>query len=203
MPAGQKTAVPPREVELKFQLRPDSEAILRADKIFGPAAQRVHQITTYHDTLANLLHAAGLTLRIRDENGQFVQWVKSRDAGVGLARPVVCGTPDIGKLAGVPGLASLAEKLTDRLEPVIVTDVWRTSRLHILPGGAEVEASLDIGSIVSGVLSEPICELELEIVRCRRRASGRDHRHHADRPSADERQPACQWWGAAPCARYA
>ena len=68
-------------------------------------------------------------------------------------------TPDIGKLAGVPELASIAEKIADRLQPVIVTDVWRTSRLHTLPGGAEAEASLDIGSIVSGALSEPICEL--------------------------------------------
>ncbi len=170
MPAGQETAVPPREVELKFQLGPDSEAILRADEIFGPAAQRVHQITTYHDTPDNLLRSAGLTLRIRAENGQFVQTVKSRDAGVGLASsrhewewPVVCGTPDIGKLAGVAALASIAEKLADRLQPVIVTDVWRTSRLHSLPGGAKAEASLDIGSVAAGGKSEPICELELEL----------------------------------------
>lgn len=97
---------------------------------------------------------------------RMTQNVKSRDAGVGLAScrnewewPVACGTPDIGKLAGVPELASIAEKIADRLQPVIVTDVWRTSRLHTLPGGAEAEASLDIGSIVSGALSEPICEL--------------------------------------------
>ena len=170
LPAVQETAVPPREVELKFQLGPDSEAILRADEIFGPAAQRVHQITTYHDTPDNLLRTAGLTLRIRAANGQFVQTVKSRDAGVGLASsrrewewPVVCGTPDIGKLAGVAALAGIAEKLADRLQPVIVTDVWRTSRLHTLPGGAAAEASLDIGSVASGARSEPICELELEL----------------------------------------
>ncbi len=96
---------------------------------------------------------------------RMTQTVKSRDAGVGLAScrnewewPVACGTPDIGKLAGVPELASIAEKIADRLQPVIVTDVWRTSRLHTLPGGAEAEASLDIGSIISGALSEPICE---------------------------------------------
>lgn len=170
LPAGPETAAPQREVELKFQLGPGSEAILRADAIFGPAAQRVHQITTYHDTPDSLLRTVGLTLRIRAANGQFVQTVKSRDAGVGLASsrhewewPVVCGTPDIGKLAGVAELAGIAEKLADRLQPVIVTDIWRTSRLHTLPGGAAAEASLDIGSVASGARSEPICELELEL----------------------------------------
>ena len=148
MPAVQETTVPPREVELKLQLGPDSEAILRADAIFGPAARRVHLITTYHDTLYNL----------------------SRDTGVGLASsrhewewPVANSTPQIGKLAGVVELASIAEKLADRLEPVIVTDVWRTSRLHSLADGAAAEASLDIGHVAAGGKSEPICELELEL----------------------------------------
>jgi len=170
LPAVEEKIAPPREVELKFQLGPDSEAILRADEIFGPSAQRVHQITTYHDTPDTLLLRAGLTLRIRDENGHFVQTVKSRDAGVGLASdrhewewPVVSGTPDIGKLAGVPELATLAEKLADRLGPVIVTDTWRTRRLVALADGAGAEASLDIGSVAAGALSEPICELELEL----------------------------------------
>ncbi len=170
MPAGEKTKVPPCEVELKFQLGPGSAAILRADEIFGPAAQRVHQITTYHDTPDSLLLSAGLTLRIRAANGQFVQTVKSRDDGATLASrrhewewPVTSSTPDIAKLAGVAELAGIAEKLADRLEPVIVTDIWRTSRLHSLADGAAAEASLDIGHVAAGGKSEPICELELEL----------------------------------------
>ena len=112
LPAGQETTVPPREVELKFQLLPGSEAILRADDIFGPAAQRVHQITTYHDTPDNLLLAAGLTLRIRQETGSFVQTVKSRDDGMAHASSrdewewlVANGMPDVNHLAAVPQLA--------------------------------------------------------------------------------------------------
>ena len=75
----------PREIELKFQLMPGSEAILRADDIFGPAAQQGHQITTYHDTPDNLVFTSGLTLRIRQEKDSFLQAVKSRDDGIGLA----------------------------------------------------------------------------------------------------------------------
>ena len=134
LPARQETTVQPREVELKFQLLPGSEEILRADDVFGPAARRVHQITTYHDTPDGLLFSAGLTLRVRAANGQFVQTVKSRDDGMTLASsrhewewPVANSTPQIGKLAGVVELASIAEKLADRLEPVIVTDIWEKS----------------------------------------------------------------------------
>ena len=162
--------MPKLEVELKLRLMPGSEAILRADEVFGPAAQRVHQITTYHDTTESLLFASGLTLRIRQINGSFVQTVKSRDAGLGLASsrkewewPLANGRPDVGILAGVAELATIAEQLQGRLGPVIVTDVWRTKRLLALEGGAVAEVSLDIGSVASGATSEPICEVELEL----------------------------------------
>ncbi len=170
MPKVRKSTAPPVEVELKFQVMPGGEAILGADAFFGPAAFRVHQLTTYHDTPDNLLFAAGLTLRIRQENASFVQTVKSVDAGVGLAIsrtewewPVANGIPDVGKLAGVPELVTIAGQIADRLEPVIATDVWRTKQLVALADGAVAEAALDVGHIVSGSLSEPVCELELEL----------------------------------------
>ena len=170
LPIVQKSTAPPVEVELKFQVLPGGEEILRADAIFGPAASRLHQITTYHDTPDHLLFAAGLTLRIRQENASFVQTVKSRDTGLWLANsriewewPVANGIPDVGKLAKVPELLTIAGQIADRLEPVIVTDVWRTKHLVALADGAVAEVALDKGRIVSGALSEPICELELEL----------------------------------------
>ena len=172
MQASKKTTEPPVEVELKFHLTPESEAILRADDIFGPSVERAHQITTYYDTPDCRLFTAGLTLRIRDENGHFVQNVKSRDAGVGLASsrhewewPLTNGTPDVEKLTSVAELSDLAKQIADRLEPVIVSDIWRTRHLVELDDGTVVEASLDIGSIFSGHKSEPVCELELELKR--------------------------------------
>ena len=82
---GRTVTLPPREIELKFQLLPGSEAILRAGDIFGDAAQKRHQVTTYHDTSDNLLLTSGLSLRIRREKDGFLQTVKSRDNGIGLA----------------------------------------------------------------------------------------------------------------------
>lgn len=170
MPTTQKSPKPPVEVELKFQIGPGGDAILRADAIFGRLARRVHQVTTYHDTPDRLLFMAGLSLRIRLKNGAFVQNVKSRDTRLGPASsrfewewPVLGDRPDVGKIAEVPELEALARQIAGRLEPVIVTDVWRTKRLVDLADGAVVEAALDIGHVVSGALTEPICELELEL----------------------------------------
>ena len=162
--------MPPHEIELKFQLLPGSEEILRAGDIFGHAAQGRHQVTTYYDTPDNLLFTSGLTLRIRQENDGYLQTVKSRDNGFGLANnrrewewPLTSGTPRVEHLAAVSELASISGQITGRLAPVIVTDIWRTSCLPVLKGGCAVEASLDIGTVSSGAMSLPVCELELEL----------------------------------------
>ena len=162
--------MPPHEIELKFQLLPGSEAILRAGDIFGHAAQGRHQVTTYYDTPDILLFTSGLTLRIRQENDSYLQTVKSRDNGSGLANnrqewewPVTSGTRHVAHLAAVSELASISGQITGRLVPVIVTDIWRTSCLHVVKGGYGAEASLDNGTVSTGAMSLPICELELEL----------------------------------------
>ncbi len=161
--------MPPHEIELKFQLMPGSESILRARDIFGHAAQDRHQVTAYYDGPDNLLNTSGLTLRIRQENDGFLQTVKSRDNGIGLANnrkkwewPVTSGTPHVAHLAAVSELASISGQITGRLAPVIVTDIWRTSCSHVVKGGCAAEASLDIGTVSSGAMSLPIGELELK-----------------------------------------
>lgn len=162
--------LPPHEIELKFQLMPGSEVIFRADDILGDAAQKRHQVTTYYDTSDNLLLTSGLSLRIRWEKDGFLQTVKSRDNGIGLANnrkewewPVTSGTPHVEHLAAVSELASISGQISGRLVPVIVTDIWRTSCLHVVKDGCAAEASLDIGTVASGAMSLPVCELELEL----------------------------------------
>ena len=145
-----KTTKPPVKVGTKFQLMPESEAILRADDIFGPSVERAHWITTCYDTADCLLRAAGLTLRIRNEHDRFFQNVKSRDAGTGLAtshveceRPVTNGVPEVGKLTSVAALSTLELPIADRLTQVFVTDIWRIGRLVELRDGALAEVSAD------------------------------------------------------------
>jgi CHAD domain-containing protein len=50
----------------------------------------------------------------------------------------------------------------DRLEPVVVTDVVRTTQ-NLEVGGDVVEASLDLGSIIAGRARQDISELEREL----------------------------------------
>ncbi len=71
-------------------------------------------------------------------------------------------TPHIEHLAAVSELARFSGQITGRLMPIIVTDIWVTSCLHVVKGGCAAEASLDIGTVSSGEMSLPICELELK-----------------------------------------
>lgn len=168
----QKIRMQQREVELKFQLMPGCEAILRAGGSFDPMAPQIQQITTYYDTPDRLLFTFGLTLRIRQQSGSFVQTVKSRDNGSGLASSrsewewqVANGVPDIGRLAAVPELVVFIDQIVERLQPNVVTNVFRTTQNVKLKDDTKVELSLDIGTVVSGEKSEPICEFELELKR--------------------------------------
>ncbi len=71
--------------------------------------------------------------------------------------------PDVGRLAETPALAMAATAIKDRLEPVFVTDIRRTTRLLHLDDNTVVEAAIDEGSIEAGAACEPVSELELEL----------------------------------------
>ena len=163
--------VDPREVELKFRIPPGSRAALEASPALAAAApRRHHQVTTYFDTPDHLLDRTGLTLRVRRSGGTYTQTVKSRAncGGVATRRSewewrIGQDEPDVGQLAETRALAMAATAIKDRLEPVFVTDIRRTTRLLHLDDNTVAEAAIDEGSIEAGPASEPICELELGI----------------------------------------
>ena len=161
----------PQEVQLKFQLPPGSRAALEASPAFAAAAiKQHHEVTTYFDTPDSVLDAAGLTLRVRRSGKTLIQTVKSRSdwRGVATSRnewewPIGRDEPDVGRLAEVRTLAMAATAIKDRLEPVFVTDIRRTTRLLHLDENTVVEAAFDEGSIEAGRAREPVSELELEL----------------------------------------
>jgi triphosphatase len=131
-------------------------------------------VTTYFDTPDAVLDTTGLTLRVRRSGNRRVQTVKSRSNGRGVATSrgewewrVSQDEPDIGRLAETPALAMAAAAVKDRLEPVFVTDIWRTTRLLHLDDNTLVEVAVDEGSIESGRARESVSELELELKRGR------------------------------------
>ena len=157
----------PTEIELKFQLAPDAVKRLTDNPVFAGSARRKRLHTIFYDTPDYDLREGGMSLRVRESEGRFVQTVKSRlgaslfdrnewEAEISGARPDPAGldqTPVCGLLAKDPPAS---------LEAVFVTDVERTVQ-DCHHAGAVIEVALDQGEIIAGDQHEPICELELEL----------------------------------------
>lgn len=161
----------PREIELKFQLRPGSRKAIEASPIFANAdTKRSHLVTTYFDTPEGILDRAGLTLRVRRIGKHHVQTVKSRANGRGVASnrnewewEIEGTTPDLGRLARIPALAMAVRNINRGVRPVFVTDIRRTTRLLRLDSNTLVEVALDEGAIKADDARELVNELELEL----------------------------------------
>jgi triphosphatase len=126
-------------------------------------------ISTYYDTPNSVLKQRGLTLRVRDQGGHFLQTVKEGDLASGdlLTRgewedAVAESRPDPDAAQSGP---RLPEGAVGELRPFFLTEVTRTSfRIEPLPGTA-IEAVIDEGEIraVDEARAEPISEVELEL----------------------------------------
>jgi inorganic triphosphatase YgiF len=126
-------------------------------------------ISTYYDTPGSALKERGLTLRVRDQGGHFLQTVKEGDLASGdlLSRgewedAVPESRPDP---EAVQSGSRLPEGAAADLRPFFVTEVSRTIfAVEPVPGTA-IEAAVDEGEIraLAGDGSEPISEIELEL----------------------------------------
>lgn len=135
----------------------------------GSVGSHKRLISTYYDTQDLALKQRGLTLRVREQAGRFIQTVKAGDLAEAniLSRgewedPVVDNRPD----PGAPQSGShLPEGVACDLSPLFVTDVTRTS-VEIEPvAKTRIEAAIDEGEVrvAGGDAAESISELELEL----------------------------------------
>jgi triphosphatase len=135
----------------------------------GSATVRRTLVATYFDTPDLALKQARATLRVREEEGRFVQTLKTADPSGAdlLARgewedPVAENRPD----PQAPHSGSrLPQGLADDLQPLFVTEVTReTIEIEPFPGTV-IEAAIDIGEIraIDNGQTEPISEIELEL----------------------------------------
>lgn len=175
------------EIELKFQLPATAREAVRTE--LAEAGARVQRLqAAYVDTPDRALARARAALRLRREDGAWVQTLKAQGAGVlvrlehnaelpaggGDALPAL----DLGRHAGTPAADALAAALgTDAaglqaaaargdtlgLGVVFETDVHRTLVTLPAPGGAWVEAALDEGEVRAAGHRLPLGELELEL----------------------------------------
>lgn len=153
------------ETELKFELDPEAMQKLREHPAFAEPQPPRRLRSVYFDTPDHDLRNRGLTLRVREASGDFVQTVKQRQNGL-FARDeweqrVNAEQPDPRAFHDTP-VEPLLGADAARLAPVFATTVERC--VHIWRRGEDVvEISLDQGEIAVGEQREPIRELELEL----------------------------------------
>jgi inorganic triphosphatase YgiF len=156
------------ETELKLAASPAMLLHLREHPSLAGKERALTLVTRYFDTGDNALHRACATLRLRDGGARGEQTFKSAAGSGGIRRgewnaPVTGVLPDPQAFAPRP--RKLLEQLLDgqALRPLSVTRVERTTR-RVRFGGSTIEAAFDFGTVETGRCSEPLCELELELV---------------------------------------
>ncbi len=164
-----------REFELKIELTAEQWRRLLANPSLkklsdGPARSR-EIVSVYFDTAAHVLHANGLSLRLRRSAGGARQTVKA-ETGVrgGISNPLeaeVDLTADVPDLSAVDG--ALGERLRDLvgeepLAPVFETAVLRITRPLSPDKDQVVELALDEGHIRAGNISMELREAEFELM---------------------------------------
>ena len=159
------------ELELKFAVPSYQQSILRKN-IDTKTAQQQRLSAYYFDTPNQDLAKKGIALRIRFEDSQWVQTLKT--AGDGVAKRVelntvlsLTGTPDTLNVSSlVPNVSLITEQavvaeltnimpldeLAQALTVQYFTDVQRTSR-QIKKNNSRIEIAYDIGKVGIGRLN--------------------------------------------------
>lgn len=165
----------PAEIELKLALDPAGiKRLLRAPSILAIArgAARSQTLTsTYFDTSALDLTAAGIALRLRKRGRHWVQTLKTRGSSqAGLhARgefetPAPGGVIDLAALSAIDGVAELLAPFHDReLKGLFTTAFRRTAFDVTLEEGGVAELAFDLGEVQADGRVDPISEIEIEL----------------------------------------
>jgi triphosphatase len=161
------------ETELKLRIAPEHlaklkrHALLKAHQFTRPVTRRLYNI--YYDTPKLDLHKAEMALRLRRAGRQWLQTLKGGGSvKSGLHQRNEWEVPVSGAALdfALPDMAAwdehLPPPLRKKLQPVFLTDFYRTSRM-LQWQGAQIELCMDQGEVRTEQRSTPICELELEL----------------------------------------
>ena len=162
-----------QEIELKFIVNPVELDSLRntLHSLESQHSEPRQLLNIYYETADNQLRRHDMGLRIRGDNGRYEMTMKiaGRVTGGLHQRPeynVELSGPELA-LSLFPlevwpeGLC--ADTLQTQLNPLFSTDFSREKWVvtHAL---SRIELALDLGEVKAGELSEPLCELELELL---------------------------------------
>ena len=167
------------EAELKLSASAETvEALSRSAPVARAARGRgvVKNLeSTYYDTPDLRLLGRGIALRVRGDGERFIQTVKMESgSGGALARrgeweaPVAGSRPDLAAIGDAEARELLGLILPGELRPVFTNRVRREVRLIDGPGDSgrdcAIEVAMDIGETRAGDATEPIAEIELELL---------------------------------------
>lgn len=164
-----------KEIELKLEVSPeDHEHLKRAPLPEGftatdPATKTLQSI--YFDTEDHDLRAAGISLRVRKSGDKWVQTLKI-GTGVknGLSSAFEIEVPVAGRKIDLDAISDskarkiLQKKLrSKKLAEQFETIVQRTTKILTSPDGSRIEMAIDNGEVISGDVSMPLGECEMEL----------------------------------------
>lgn len=155
-----------REIELKLEIDPHAaEPLLFEPWLCDGRCEARPQLSLYYDTRDGELRRRGFTLRVRSIGNRYFQTVKTLGTGAGLFErgEWEYETEGIEVDRECLGRTPLAHFESAELEEIIRSEVTRRS-CRIESGGAEIQLDYDEGEIGSGGESQPISELELELI---------------------------------------
>lgn len=161
-----------KETELKLRCAIESLPALTQllDSIAKPQGSRQLN-NTYYDTVGIDLAKAKAALRVRENNGQYEQTLKTRGQSVaGLQMrgewnwPINSADLDVTLLQQTEIKGHLPANLTiTELRSIFSTNFQRYTWLF-RQNDTLIEVAVDNGQVQAGQLSRPLCECELELI---------------------------------------
>lgn len=160
-----------REIELKLELPRSALPMLRRHPIVANAPKLGNAVTlenTYYDSEDLALKALKIAVRTRRQGRTWLQTVKCAAESTGglSSRPEweqsFDGAFDFSAIDD-PKVRGILDQQAPELVPVFSTRFRRETRRYATDGKTSILIMIDVGEIVAGEHSEPICELELEL----------------------------------------
>lgn len=159
-----------KEIELKLLLPAGIKSLLSHPRLAGLPVKRQQLHTLYFDTADFRLAGLGIALRVRRAGRRWIQTLKTEgDSSGGLSTRAEFEVPVSGPAIELErfqaeALNLVPESLRNNLLPVFETRFTRRSWMVAGIRGSRIEVALDVGEIHAVERTEPIQELELELM---------------------------------------
>lgn len=162
-----------QEIELKFIVHPDALEAVRnvLNGLSGDHHVPRQLLNVYYETPDNQLRGHDMGLRVRGDNGRYEMTIKAAGRVVGGVhqRPEYNVALDNAELDLAQFPAEIwpegvkPEALQQQVRPLFSTDFHR-EKWVVTHGESRIELALDQGAVAAADLSEPLCELEMELL---------------------------------------